>query len=465
MKAFTRCFCLFIALALSLSACGILPLGAKTPTPVPTLRRFPTATPTPTPTPLPQETLFEEDFSGEGGYLGTYQAEDGTSAYANGAYQISMAPGYNYNYVYGATFGQINGSDPQMALSDPALANVSLDVDVLRTSGASNAAFGAMCGVKAANEFYAFFISSDARTYVIGQDTPTTALTYLGGQEWGKPSSAIHTGEGAVNHIRVECGETFLSLSVNGEKLAEVPAPQAPAGGVGLAAYTRGRGPFEVAFDNLAVKKLAEIPDQASLEAVPSILYQDNFSDPASGWLPTTKEENLGLLANYENGALVVTLDPRTSGWSLAAPTMGHPSLRAEVDMTLEEDLGNAYMGLGCDRLTAKDHFNFLADINPQGYYAITYSKNESGLRSLVDWTQSGYIILGLGQPNHVRLDCAPDKLTLYINQEKVQEVDLTDVSGLPAEYQQEAVIVTAHFTYHYGEAKASFDNFTLRKP
>ena len=68
-------------------------------------------------------------------------------------------------------------------------------------------------------------------------------------------SSAINTGEGAENHIRVSCVGDTLELVVNGVKLAHVTDSTFPNGDVALVGVTYESGGSRVTFDNLVLRQ------------------------------------------------------------------------------------------------------------------------------------------------------------------------------------------------------------------
>jgi hypothetical protein len=68
-------------------------------------------------------------------------------------------------------------------------------------------------------------------------------------------STAINTGPGAENHIRVSCVGDALELVVNGVTLAEVRDSTFRSGDVALLGATYGAGGSRVLFDNLILRQ------------------------------------------------------------------------------------------------------------------------------------------------------------------------------------------------------------------
>jgi hypothetical protein len=186
---------------------------------------------------------------------------------------------------------------------------------------------------------------------------------------------------------------------------------------------------------------------------VPSgnVLYQDIFSNPASGWGELNTPAGT---AGYLNGAYrFVVNQPNVNLWS--HPGMEFTNIHEEVSlMTPAGPQGNR-MGLVC-RLKDDKNFYFFA-ISADGYFGI--GKMKDGVTSLLtgDQMQKHNAILTGTQINRIRADCLGNMLILYVNETLVgsaSDPDFTsgDVGILAGTFDQPGVEVY-------------FDNFVVYKP
>lgn len=97
--------------------------------------------------------------------------------------------------------------------------------------------------------------------------------------------------------------------------------------------------------------------------------------------------------------------------------------------------------------------------ISADGSYSIGKQPVSGDFEAKVEWTPSDALKKGLNQLNTLRVDCAGDTLTMYINGQKVNEVHDPDLKAgtinLEAGSSKEATSATMF----------AFDNFTITRP
>ena len=348
----------------------------------------PTATPLPTMTPVPVSgLLLDENFDDPSSGWEVDDSEDGDVGYGDG-----------YYYVLAKAEGiQIFGSGP-VAFSDLV---IDAYVSQIASSPTNVNAYGVMCRVQRNGDGYLLRISGDGE-YAI-QRVLDDNFEYL--VEWTE-SDVINQGN-ALNHIQAVCDGTRLALYANGELLAEAEDDTFAKGDIGLTATTFGDVATEVHFDNLLVLE----PD--------SILIQDNFSDPESGW---DVEEYEGGSMGYGEGAYVIYAAD-SDYYYLAQVYVTLADVVIEVDTTqvLGPANDNNYYGTGCRLQSDGEGYVFI--ISGQGYYAIYREDGEAGGEFLVDWTESDVIRQG-NATNHLRAICDGSRLAIAINGEFLAEVE-----------------------------------------
>ena len=192
---------------------------------------------------------------------------------------------------------------------------------------------------------------------------------------------------------------------------------------------------------------------ETSITSLPSgaILFQDDFSNPNSGWGEWEEE---GAEVKYKQGGLRILVNqPQFDYWSVAGREFSDTQI--EVDARLiGKETDNDY-GLIC-RYQDQDNFYMLV-ISSDGYYGI--AKMKDGEHTMIGAEQLQYstAIAQGNSTNHLRADCVGQTLTLYANDQKLMEA--TD-----GEYLSGDVGLLAG-AYDRGDVDILFDNFVVKKP
>lgn len=156
-------------------------------------------------------------------------------------------------------------------------------------------------------------------------------------------------------------------------------------------------------------------PDQAT--GTPSnVLFQDDFSNPSSGWDRINTAEGI---TDYADGVYRIYVNLVDSDiW--ANPKLSLIDTRLEVDATKIGGDDNNVFGLIC-RYQDKDNFYFLI-VSSDGYYGI--GKLKDGMQVLIgddNMPKTDQVKPG-NSLNHLRADCVGNRLTLWVNGQKIAE-------------------------------------------
>lgn len=182
------------------------------------------------------------------------------------------------------------------------------------------------------------------------------------------------------------------------------------------------------------------------------VLFQDDFSDPGSGW-ERIADRTVGVL-DYADGAYGISVAaPYEMLW--ASPDLEFEDVRVEVDVTNLNEPRDDDFGVLC-RAVDKDNFYF-AVISSDGYYGIGKVKN--GVQRLIDtpaMLPSEAIQRGKAV-NHLRLDCIADEISLWVNNAILHTVE-------DADFRSGDVGLLAG-TFDRPGTRVLFDNFTVIKP
>lgn len=203
----------------------------------------------------------------------------------------------------------------------------------------------------------------------------------------------------------------------------------------------------------LACQSVTPLLPQATAPAAGTILFEDDFSNPATGWDRLQAAEGV---MDYDAGGyrmLVNALD--TNFWST--------SHRVFEDVRIEVDAGKLggpeenRVGLIC-RYTESSYYFFI--ITHDGYYGIGHFIN--GNTTLIGRDQmapSAAIHTGVNI-NHLRADCIGNTLTLYVNGQLIEEVGAWQDEALK---QGEVGLLTG--TFGQPGVDMIFDNFVVIQP
>jgi hypothetical protein len=162
--------------------------------------------------------------------------------------------------------------------------------------------------------------------------------------------------------------------------------------------------------------------------AAGSVLFQDDFSDLASGW---DHYSSPGGILDYDSGVYrIIVNDSPFHYWSTL--NRQFTDTRIEVDVAKLNGPDSNLAGIICrfQNVEGRQNFYFFA-ISSDGYYAIGRTSSEgSVLLGQDQMANSASINTGVNI-NHLRADCAGNVLTLYVNGFPVaQAIDSTLTRG-----------------------------------
>ncbi len=182
----------------------------------------------------------------------------------------------------------------------------------------------------------------------------------------------------------------------------------------------------------------------------PVLLYEDDFSDPTSGWEVSSQ----GGLKDYYQGTYHIKIDdPNIFSWSTIEQSFGDVSMTVDVAFTGGADL--AEMGLICRMQNNQDFYFFT--FRSDGAYAVfkMYQGNEIFI-GMEGYQFSDAIHTGLNT-NLVEVVCRGEELSLTINGTPLVTVD-------DSSYQVGDVGVIAG-AFEQTDVNVYFDNFSVSQP
>ena len=182
------------------------------------------------------------------------------------------------------------------------------------------------------------------------------------------------------------------------------------------------------------------------------VQFQDDFSDPRSGWIRRYEEE-IGNLDYVNQGYQIYVKQNHSLLWS--GPGLQYTDVQIEVDATKIEGPDNNDFGVVC-RAKDENNFYFLV-ISSDGYYGI--GKVRDGNQQLIgmdDLPPNENILQGQ-RTNHLRADCIEQNLSLFVNGIHLATVQDTEFTS------GDAGLLAG--TFDDPGTRIQFDNFSVLMP
>lgn len=381
------------------------------------------------------EIIFRDDFSDPRSGLGEYRDRNSERGYQNGEYVIKVREKDITIYA-----------DYEKRVFD----DFDLTVTVRQISGPLDNYFGLLFRMTDVNNWYAFNISGDGYFQI----RKRTAGDFRNVVRWTR-TRFVNQGN-ATNHLRLVCQGDEISVYVNGHHLATVQDNDHRRGRIALAAGSNEAGDLRVAFDNLVVRRIGGGRPQPREEEEESpylieVELEDDFSDPSSG-LGQFADANS--IRGYQEGVYVIgTSKGDTAIYADYEQHTFDDFLLQVATLHVSGPVDNYYGVI----FRMRDVNNFYVfNISSDGYFQVRKRKNKE-FTDLVRWTKSDLIKQGVGGVNQLQVLCVGSTIAVFINGEKVAEVEDED-------FRRGRIALTAG-TNEGGEMMlVAFDNLTVAR-
>jgi S1-C subfamily serine protease len=195
--------------------------------------------------------------------------------------------------------------------------------------------------------------------------------------------------------------------------------------------------------ENLPVSPGQDVPDQGS------VLYEDDFSSPNSGWPQDANDE---ISQGYVGGEYHLEIFT-TNLLTWATLDESYSDIIIDVDTRVVKSSGDGDYGMVCRYQDGDNFYGF--EVSEDDYITIWKYVNGEYF-PLIDWVYSGYIAEIEGNL-HITVGCVGDKLTLAVNGALLAEARDSDLSS-----GEVGVIVG---TFENPDVVVGFDNFKVSAP
>jgi serine/threonine protein kinase len=187
---------------------------------------------------------------------------------------------------------------------------------------------------------------------------------------------------------------------------------------------------------------------------VPPLLFQDDFSDPGSGWDTGRTDE---FLSDYHNGGLRIKID------DVQRQIWVNPGLRFEGDIRLEvyatqlSGVDNNSFGLICRQIENESGYQY--------YFSVISSQGFAAIGKMLD-SQPTYLVrsssavpqINAGRAtNRINMDCIGNNITLYANGIQILAASDSDFTS------GDVGLIAG--TFEEAGTEILFDNFSVSRP
>jgi hypothetical protein len=166
------------------------------------------------------------------------------------------------------------------------------------------------------------------------------------------------------------------------------------------------------------------LPDEGFLTLTTPFLFEDDFSDPTSGWAVYSDAE---VKMGYEDGEYSILVKGQNLiAWSLNERAGTFKDFILEVDARQVSGPDNNDYGL-LFRYQDEDNF-YSFGVSGDGYYSL-YKKVRGEWVAIVDWTESAYVNKGRST-NRLKVVAKGPEISLYVNDHfltKVQDESIDE--------------------------------------
>lgn len=366
-------------------------LPTATPSPTPTVT--PTFTPTPvgplpTPTPPPSPRVYYDDFSNPNSGWATGTVPPCEFAYVNGVYGIAVSQLNQVCYALAPGIHKVNGV---------------FEVRAAKSDATDGSVYGLIFGADSQtnlSQFYVFWVDPADQTYILQRfnNGTWTNVTDVG------TSTAIAAGD-QVNILKVRRQGAQITLYVNGVDLVTVNDDAFPNNGyMGLAAWAVYNAGSSISFfDDFKV-------------TVPTVVMEDDFSNPATAWPTGTTQV---CQATYENGEYATVTQPN---WACVFRAPLGPYPNGSFQVTARRGTGTYPLAYGL--VFGEDGgfgslYAFLVIPDTQEYALALYNGGWIGLTQDPQdndvWIKSAAIHAGT-EPNVIKVVRDATKIHLLVN-------------------------------------------------
>jgi hypothetical protein len=272
---------------------------------------------------------------------------------------------------------------------------------------------------RAGDQYYAFTISPRTKKWSVLKNSPNQLEVLLEGTDAG-----IHELD-VDDLLRVDAQGSTFSFHINNHLLGQVTDAGYATGEIGFYVEAFDSPATHIHFNNLTIRNFEAPPIE---EGAAAVLYQDDFTDPATGW--DERQFDNYFIGYHEPEYYHVEI----SGTNYKT-TVFEPGKQNFNDFTVELDVltvaaktapeGDFRYGLAFRR--SGDQYYAFA-ISPRTKQWSVLKSSSSGLETLAEGTEAG--IHDIDVDDTLRVDAQGSSFLFHINDTLISQVTDADYTG-----------------------------------
>jgi hypothetical protein len=308
---------------------------------------------------------------------------------------------------------------PGKSIFDDATIEVKLFTDLDNTSEGGDYLYGLVFR-RSGDQYYVFAISPPTKKWYVLKST-SNSLEFL---KEGTDDSIQGMSLKTQDTLRVDAKGSSFFLHINNHLIEQFSDPDYPSGEVGLYVQTIDRTRIHAHFNSIVISNVQPLQPQTQ------VLYQDDLTNPASGW----PEENYD---NYYIGyhePEYYHVQVQSTNDKTLVPVPGKPEFGdATIEVKVYTDLNNTapegdYLYGIAFRRSGNQYYVFAISPPTQKWYLLKNSSNS--ITILREGTDDSIQGTSLGTQDTLRVDVKGSSFFLHINDHFVEQFSDPDYSS-----------------------------------
>jgi len=269
---------------------------------------------------------------------------------------------------------------------------------------------------RSGDDYYAFTISPRTKKWYVLKSSPNALTTLAEGTQ-----DSIHDLD-AADVLRVDAQGSTFTFYLNDQTVDKITDADYANGEAGFYVQTIDAADIHIHFDSISVRKMEAAPSSGPTAA---ILYQDSFTNSASGW-PEKKFDNyfIGYHEPEYYHIEITAANYKTSVFEPTKQSFGDATLETKVFTVSKKtsSTGDFNYGLAFRR-SGDNYYAFTISPRTKKWYLLKSSS--TALDILDEGTEAS--IHDLDAADVLRVDAQGSTFSLYINDQLVKQATDAD--------------------------------------
>ena len=306
------------------------------------------------------------------------------------------------------------------SINIPATIDTSRDFEIVtnikKISGVTNYSYGFMWGKEGDNSFRYYITSSGYYKIARVENNKEQVIKKF------TKSSAVKTGNGAKNSLKIRKEGNQLKFYVNSTYLTQIDFEAFYGHRLGYTVFNKQK----IGVDNLTIKYLKKKENNILTTNTLKVPLQENYTNNTNGWNLT---DNVNVKTRISNGKLYVKSNTDKSG-AFISKKIGIDTSRdfiIETSITRHSSSSTGSVALAFGRKNNTNEFDLF--LSKDGSYLLRKLENDVS-KKLIPWTSSSALNTQSYQANKIKLVKSGKLLRIYFNDQYVNEAPYSEFYG-----------------------------------